>query len=50
MDGFFFRRNLDVFHPLQFFDPALHLLGLGRLVAEAIDESFKLVNLLLLVA
>ncbi len=50
MNGFFFRRNLDLFHPLQLFDPALHLLGFGGLGAEAIDEGLKLVRLFFLVA
>ena len=49
MNGFFFRRNFDLLHPLQLFDPALHLLGLGGLIAEAIDERLKLVDLFFLV-
>src|SRR6476469_8034175 len=50
MDGLFIRRNLDLLHPLQLFDPALHLLGLGGLIAEAIDKGLKLVDLFFLVA
>src|SRR6478609_7233150 len=50
MDGLFFRRDFDLLHPLQLFDPALHLLGLGGLIAEAIDKRLKLVNLFFLVA
>src|SRR5579859_1738181 len=50
MDGLLFRRDLDLFHPLQLFDPALHLLGLGGLIAEAIDKRLKLVDLFFLVA
>src|SRR5207248_9434395 len=36
--------------PLQFFDPALNLFGLSRLVAKAIDEYFQLLDALPLVA
>ena len=42
-------RQLDSFDLLQLLDPALHLLGLGGLVAEAIDEDFEVMNPLLLV-
>ncbi len=45
-----FVRNLDPFDPLQFLDPALHLLGLGRLVAKALDKRLQVLNLLPLVA
>ena len=42
--------NLDAVDLLQFLDAALHLLGLGGLVAEAVDEGFQLLDLVLLVA
>ena len=50
MNGLFFWRDLNLLHPLQLFNPALHLLGLGGLITEAIDERLKLVDLFLLVA
>ena len=43
-------RQLDALDLLEFLDPALHLLGLGRLVAEAVDEGFELLDPLLLIA
>ena len=49
MDGLFFRRNLDPLDLLQFLDAALHLLGLGGLVAEAVDEGFELLDAVALV-
>src|SRR5881227_2521115 len=49
VDGLFFRWNLDPLDPLQFFNPALDLLRLGRLVPEAVDEGFDLLDALLLV-
>ena len=49
VDGLLFRRNLDSLDPLQFLDAALHLLGLGGLVAEAVDEGFELLDAVLLV-
>ena len=50
VDRLFFRRNLDALDLLQFLDAALHLLGLGRLVAEAVDEDFELLDAVALVA
>ena len=50
MDGLLFRRDLDAFDLVELFDPALHLLGLGGLVAEAVDEGFEMVDAILLVA
>ena len=50
VNGLFFLRQLDALDLLQFLDPALHLLGLGRLVAEAVDEDFQLLDALALVA
>ena len=41
--------NLDALDPLQFLDAALHLLGLGGLVAETGDEGFQLPDAVLLV-
>src|SRR3954449_4292084 len=48
VDGLFFRRNLDPLDPLQFLNPALDLLRLGRLVPEAGDKGFDLLDALLL--
>ena len=45
-----FLRQFDALDLLQFLDPALHLLGLGGLVAEAVDEDFQLLDALALVA
>ena len=42
--------SLDSLDLFQFLDAALHLLGLGRLVAEAVDEHFQLLDALALVA
>src|SRR5579864_5380025 len=50
VDGLFFRRNLDALDLFQFLDAALHLLGLGGLVAEAVDEDFQLLDAVTLVA
>ena len=50
MNGFFVRRDLDFFHPLKLFDPALYLFGLGGLRAEAIDKGLKLISFFFLVA
>jgi len=36
--------------PLGFLDAALHLLGLGCLVAKTVDERLELLDLLLLIA
>ncbi len=47
--GPFLLRQLDALYFLQFLDPALHLLGLGGLVAKTIDEDFQLLNTLALV-
>ena len=43
-------RNLDALDLFQFLDPALHLLGLGRLRAEAVDERLQLLDALPLIA
>ena len=50
MNRLLFRRNLDALDLLQFLDAALHLLRLGRLVAEAVDEDFQLLDAFALVA
>src|SRR6185312_11001451 len=50
VNGLFFRRNFNSLHAVQFLDAALHLLGLGGLVAEAVDEGLKLLDFLLLIA
>ena len=49
MDRLLLRRHLDALHALEFLDPALHLLGLGGLVAEAADERLELPDAVLLV-
>ena len=41
--------DLDAFELFELFDTGLHLDGLGRLVAEAFDEVFGVLDLLLLV-
>ena len=50
MDGFLVGRDLDALDLLQFLDAALDLLGLGGLVAEAVDEGFQLLDAVTLVA
>ena len=50
MDCLFLFRQLDAIDLFQFLDAALHLLGLGRLIAEAIDEYFQLFDALALIA
>ncbi len=49
VDGLFVGRNLDPLDLFQFLDPALHLFGFGRLRAEAVDEGFQLLDLVLLI-
>ena len=49
VDGLLVLRNLDALDLLQLLDAALHLLGLGGLVAEAVDEGFELLDALALV-
>jgi hypothetical protein len=39
-------RDLDALDLFQFFDAALHLLGLGGLGAEAVDEGLQVLDLL----
>src|SRR5215471_11886052 len=50
MDGLLFRRDFDPLHSLQFFDAALHLLGLGCLIAKAVDKDLQLLDALALIA
>jgi len=50
VNGLFLFRQFDALDLFQFLDPALHLLGLGRLVAKAVDEDFQLLDALPLVA
>src|SRR5438552_1281615 len=50
VDRLLFFRQLDAIHLFEFLDPALHLLGLGRLITEAIDKYFQLLDSLPLVA
>ena len=42
-------RQLNFVYLLEFLDAALYLPGFGGLIAEAIDEGFEMMNLLLLV-
>ncbi len=50
VDHRLFIRNLDALDFFEFLDPRLHLLGLGGLCAEAVDESLKMLDLVALVA
>ena len=50
MDGLFFFGQLDALDALQFFDATLYLLGFGRLIAEAVDEYFQLLDAVALIA
>src|SRR6185312_15361203 len=49
VDSLFFRRNLDALDLVQLLNTRLHLLGLGRLRAEAIDERLQLLDALALI-
>ena len=49
MDGLLVGRDLDQLDLLQLLDAALHLLRLGRLRAEAVDERLQLLDLVALV-
>jgi hypothetical protein len=50
VDGLLVGRNLDALDLVELLDAALHLLGLGRLRAKAIDERFQLLDAVALVA
>ena len=50
MNDRLFFGNLDALDLFQFLDADLHLLGLGGLGAEAIDERLKVLDLVALVA
>ncbi len=41
-DGLLFFRNFDPLHFFELFNAALHLLGFGGRIAEAVDKHFKL--------
>ena len=49
VDGLLFRRNLDALDLFELLDAALHLLGFGGRVAEAVDEDFQLLDAVALV-
>ena len=49
MDGLLFGRQLDALDLVELLDPALHLLGFGGLVAEAVDERLQLLDALALI-
>ncbi len=49
VDGGFFFRHFDALDLFELLDARLHLLGLGGLVAEAVDEGFELLDALALV-
>ena len=49
VDRLFFGWNLDTLDLFQFLDPALHLLRLRRLIAEATDERLQLLDPLALI-
>src|SRR5712672_2478878 len=49
MNRLFIIGQFDSFNFLEFLDAALHLLGLGGLIAEAINESFQVMNPVLLI-
>ena len=50
VDGLLVGRNLDALNLVQLFDARLHLLGLGRLRAKAVDEGLQLLDALALIA
>ena len=49
VDGRLLLRHLDALDLLQLLDARLHLLGLGGLVAEAVDEGLQLLDAVALV-
>ncbi len=49
MDRLLLDRDLDPLDLVQLLDAALHLLGLGGLIAKAGDEGFQMLNVLALV-
>jgi hypothetical protein len=49
VDDRLFLGNLDALDLFEFLDARLHLLGLGGLRAKAIDEGFKMLDLLALI-
>ena len=50
VDGLLVGRDFDALDFFQLLDARLHLLGLGRLSAEAVDEGFQLLDALALIA
>src|ERR1700722_6808600 len=50
VDDRLFFRNLDALNLFELFNARLHLLGLGRLGAKAIDEGLKMLDLDALIA
>ena len=49
VDDRLFFRNLDALDLFEFLDTRLHLLGFGRLRAEAIDERLEMLDLFALI-
>ena len=50
VDDRLFLWNLDALDLFEFLDARLHLLGLGGLRAEAVNERFKMLDLIALIA
>ena len=50
MDDRLFFGDFDALDLFELLDARLHLLGLGGLGAEAVDEGFKVLDLVALVA
>ena len=50
VDRLLIGRNFDALDLVQLLDARLHLLGLGRLRAEAVDERLQLLDALALIA
>src|SRR6266850_344240 len=50
MDRPLFLRDFYPLHFLEFLNAALHLLGFGGGVAEAVDKNFQLLNAFTLIA
>ena len=48
--GAFCFRQFDALHLFEFFDPALNLFRLRRLIAKSIDKYLKLLNAFTLIA
>src|SRR6266568_3295007 len=50
MDGLFVGRDLDALNAFQFLDAALHLLGIGGLITEAVNKGLELRDALAVMA